>query len=243
MNKIFIFLRTIISYIYAAIICAIFIPPCLLIACLPAAWRYDNHLFFFLFDKMFKLILWGLFMPIKICGKENLLDEPVIFAPNHQSSLDIPVVGALCNGRPHVWLVLDFYLKFPVLGFFIKRMFVAVNQTNPAQAARSLIKIFKFVKDQHKDLIIFPEGGRYNDGTIHKFFEGFAIIAKKTGRPVIPVFIPNNGKIYPPKSFLIYYNQLVVIIGPAIKFEESDTDESFTNKVRDWFVEQNKKFE
>ena len=45
--KIFVLLKTLISYILIGIACFIFMPPCIIIAWLPARYRYDNRLFFF----------------------------------------------------------------------------------------------------------------------------------------------------------------------------------------------------
>lgn len=179
------------------------------------------------------------FLPVKVIGKENIPAGPVVFVANHQSALDIPVMGSLCNGVPHVWLVMAYYINTPVLGFFIKRMFVSVDQENPTKAARSLIQVLRFVKEKNRHFIIFPEGGRYIDGKIHDFFQGFAIIAKKTERPVVPVYMPNNGKIYPPGSFLIHNYTLKIVIGRPFEYEQDDTDETFTEKVRSWFLQQN----
>lgn len=236
--KIKIFLRTIISYFLSFILCLLLVPPCLVILFLPKKFRYNNKTFFYLLNIFYKGIVYLTFMPLKIVGKSNIPNEFVIFAANHQSAFDIPVLGSITDGAPHIWLVLEYYIKKPILGFFIKRMFVPVDQESSAKAARSLITILKFLKDKRSHLLIFPEGGRYTDGKIHDFFKGFAVIAQKTGLPVVPVYMPNNYKIYPPHSFLIYYNQIDVIIGKPIIYTEDDTPETFSKKVRDWFIEQ-----
>ena len=38
--------RSCVSYILVFVAGAVLVPPCLLIACLPAKYRYDNRLFF-----------------------------------------------------------------------------------------------------------------------------------------------------------------------------------------------------
>ena len=48
--------------------------------------------------------MWATFLPIHVEGKENLIEQPAIIIANHQSSLDIPVIGALFDHHPHVWL-------------------------------------------------------------------------------------------------------------------------------------------
>ena len=126
--KIFLLLRTLFSYLLCGIVIILFFPPLFLIACLPARYRYDNWFFFFLLDCFYTWIVYTSLIPVSIKGSEHLPTGPAIFVANHQSAFDIPVVGSLCNGYPHVWLVLAYYVDAPVLGFFIKRMFVPVER-------------------------------------------------------------------------------------------------------------------
>jgi len=240
--KLFLILRTIFSYMLCGIGVLIFIPPAFLIACLPARFRYDNKVFFWLLDCFYTWIIYASLNPVTFIGKKNLPNEPAIFAANHQSTLDILVVGSLLNGYPHVWLVLAYYVDAPILGFFIKRMFVPVERDQPVKAAGALRKIIKFIQDQKRHLIIYPEGTRHTDGKIHEFYEGFALVAKRTGRPVIPVFMPNNAAIYPPHSFYIYNYPLDIIIGKPFYYRDDESVAEFVKRVRAWFVDEYKKY-
>lgn len=186
----------------------------------------------------YKLICKATLTPLIIKGAENFPHEPVILAPNHQSALDIPLVGSLCQGTPHVWLVLEYYASVPILGFFIRQMFVPVDRKSPSKAARSLIKIYKRVQGKNRHLIVFPEGGRFISGKVQEFFEGIAVIARKTNRPVLPIFMPNNRKIYPPGSFYINPYPLIVIVGKPFTIGPEETEKEFMQRIRQWFIEQ-----
>jgi 1-acyl-sn-glycerol-3-phosphate acyltransferase len=94
------------------------------------------------------------------------------------------------------------------------------------------------VQGKNRHVLLFPEGGRYTDNTIHHFFAGFAMLAAETGRPVVPVLLYNVNKVFPPKSFLIHPNPITIIIGKPFIFTENETEEQFITRVRDWFVEQ-----
>ena len=157
--KIVLFIRTIIFYALVGILCLIFVPPLFIIACLPARYRYDNRFFFFLLDCLYKAVIFVAFNKVIMKGSANLPATPAIFVANHQSALDIPVLGSLCNGYSHVWLVLAYYIHMPVLGFFVRRMFIPVDRAHAGRAARSLIQIYRFVKERQTHLLIFPEGG------------------------------------------------------------------------------------
>lgn len=236
-----IFLRTILSYILSIIVGTIcFIPTLLLVALLPSRYRYDNKLLFWFLDCTYQGICAAMFIRIKIRGKENLPQEPAIFIANHQSSLDIPVLGLVARGHPHIWFVLIRFAHTPVLGFFVRRMTAPVDQDSPTKSARSLITGLRLVKDKNRHVLLFPEGGRFNDGQIHDFFGGFVILAKQTGRPVIPVLMRNLGKVYPPHSFLIYHHRVELLIGAPLLMEPEETDEQFALRAHTWFENNNK---
>lgn len=213
------------------------VPALILLAVLPPTWCYDNRLVFWFMDMLYKGVLGATLLPVSIEGKENIPNEPAIFVANHQSALDIVVLGSLLDGYPHLWYALSYYARFPVLGFFIRRLGVPVDRDNLTSAARSLIKGIKLIQGQRRHIIIFPEGGRFNDGTVHDFLRGFAVIARKTGRPVVPVFMPHNGKVYPPGSFFIYHHKLSATIGKSFFYGEDDTDALFCTRVHAWFVQ------
>lgn len=237
--KTFIFIRTLISYFLFLLATPFVMVPALIIAALPTRYRFYTRLFFILEYWLYKVALHFTFNSLCICGKENIpRDTGVIFVANHQSAMDIPVVGLICGPQPHIWLALEYYVNTPILGFFIKRMFVPVNRESKTKAAQSLIQILRLLKEKRQHLIIFPEGARFTDGKIHEFFKGFAVIAKKTGLPVVPIYMPNNGKIYPPYSFLIHKYPIIAHIGKPFYFSDSDTEETFTQQVQEWFVKE-----
>jgi len=103
---------------------------------------------------------------------------------------------------------------------------------------RSLLNAVQALEKYRAHAIIFPEGGRHTDGEIHKFFGGFALLARKTGRPVIPVRIFNLNKVYPAGAFLAYRYPIYVVIGKPMYLYEGENDEAFKNRVYQWFIEQ-----
>lgn len=240
--KFWLWIHTLLTYFLIGLGGILFIIPCFIIVCLPKSIRYNNRFFFLLLDLFYKWVMFASLSKITCCGRENLPSRPAIFVGNHQSAFDIPVLGSLTNGYPHVWLVLSHYLSTPVLGFFIARMFVPVDRNDPEKAAGSLRKVLRFVQDRNAHLIIFPEGMRHADGKIHTFYEGFAFIAKQTNRPIIPVYMPTTGKIYPIYSFFVHRYPLDIIIGKPLYLQENETETALTQRVHDWFDEEYKKY-
>jgi len=203
-KKILLGLRTAVTLFLCVIVGMLFfVPALILVAILPERRRRDNKVIFWFLDMTYKGITHALLVPITIQGKNNIPDEPAIFVANHESSLDIPFFGALMNGHPHIWYVLDRFSRTPILGFMVRRLSVPVDQTSALKASRALITGIRLVDGKKRHTLIFPEGGRFIDGKIHDFFSGFAIIAKKTQQPVVPVMMYNLGKMFPPKSLLL----------------------------------------
>jgi 1-acyl-sn-glycerol-3-phosphate acyltransferase len=238
-SKIMLVLRSALSYflcLFVGIFC--FLPALILAAVLPEKKRRDSKLLFGFLDCAYKGIIKAMLLPVTIEGKENLPKEPAIFVANHESSLDIPMLGSLMNGYPHIWYVLIRFAHTPVLGFFVRRIAVPVDQECAMKASRALISGIRLVDGKDRHTVIFPEGGRFIDGKIHEFFCGFAIIAKKVKRPVIPVMMYNLGKIYPAGSILVHAHPVRVVIGKPFMYQDSETPEQFSERVRSWFVAQ-----
>src|SRR5204863_617878 len=144
---------------------------------------------------------------LRIDGREHLegLQGPVIFASNHQSFMDGPVIMAALPAR---WR----YRLAPAMG---KEMFAAhffpaqhsrgawfTNSLNyylavlffnafplpqrEAGARQTLRYIGELLADKHS-LLIFPEGRRSESGAIDAFRPGIGMIASKLGANVVPV--------------------------------------------------------
>lgn len=221
---------------FVALFC--FVPVFILALLLPDSRRYKSPILFCLLDWTYRGVVRAMFIPITVTGREHLPTHPAIFVANHQSSIDIPLLGGLLKAHPHLWYVMAYYAKTPVLGTFVRRMGVFLDREKATQAAHGLIRGMKLVEENGCHLMIFPEGGRRVDGPVNAFFSGFAIIAKKTQRPVIPVYMPYNGRVYPPTGYWVYPHPISIIIGPAFLYLPDETDEQFSDRVRAWFLEQ-----
>jgi 1-acyl-sn-glycerol-3-phosphate acyltransferase len=228
--------RTLLSRLLLFLIMVILFIPTVIVLCLPERLRYDN----WLVNKCKHFFYWSVikasFLPITIIGQENIPQEPVIIVANHQSSLDIPLIGYLVKGFPHVWLATKDLMKSPILRWILPRVTVLVDIGTPMKGMRSLIRAVSMVCNRHRHVIIFPEGGRYTDGSVHDFYSGFAILAKKAGRPVVPVRIFGVHKVYPPEKFIVQYHPITLIVGEPMFRRDDETDEAFKERVYQWFV-------
>lgn len=238
MNLIVRLLHAFFGYALMGIVGLICLIPCLLTACLPIKWRHHNRIYYWFSAFFFKAITKLTLLPFTVKGKENLPEQGAIIIANHQSALDIPFIGSVIGTRPHVWLFLKKYSKYPIFGFIVRRMNVVVDPNKLRKMVGSIEETKKLVSNNGRHIVLFPEGGRYIDGSIHRFFLGFALLAQATKRPVVPVLIVNLNKAYPPGSFLLKSYPVTLEIGNAFYMQEGETPEQFTERVRDWFVKQ-----
>ena len=236
--KLFTFFHTLLVRLLLFILIVIAIIPICIIMLLPEHIRFSNRILFWVLNFFYWAVIKCSFVPIRYEGVEYIPKEPVIFAANHQSSIDIPLIGVLPHGKPHVWLARAELLKTRLLRFVIKRLAVVADVTSREKSTRSLIRLLKLVEGQDIDVMIFPEGSRFTDDEVHEFFGGFVILAKALKRPVVPVRIFGANRVYPPHTFLVHYHPIKVVIGKPMHIEEGESDEQFKQRVYEWFIEQ-----
>jgi len=230
------FLYTLVSrLLITAVVVLFFVPLCIAIIIIPQKYRYNRY-YFWIGNLFFKAIVKATLLPIHIKGK--LEPEPAIIVANHSSSLDIPILSTIINGHPNVWLAMTWLLNFWFFRLILPRIAVLVDMSSPQKGVRSLIKTIKLVKQQHMQVIIFPEGGRYTDGKVHDFYGGFGILSEKTGYPVVPIRLFHLEKVYPPNTFWLQYHPVSVIIGEPMYKNEDESQEDFQKRVHTWFVDQ-----
>src|SRR5512135_1154888 len=98
-------LHTLASRFLLLILILVVIVPVGIMMLLPERIRFTNKL-------LYKIIYWFNWAALKVSlvpiiykGLENIPPHvPVIFAGNHQSSMDIPLMGVLPRGKPNLWL-------------------------------------------------------------------------------------------------------------------------------------------
>lgn len=232
-------IRTVLSRLILVLVIIFFVPVLLIFMVLPDRIKYRSRLLY----QMIHFIYWAIFkcsfLPITFTGIENIPDdEPVVFVANHQSSLDIPLVGWLSQGRPHIWLARSELLESFLFRCFIPHLAVVVDVNNVQKAFGSMLKILRLARQTDANIVLFPEGSRFDDGEIHEFFAGFAILAQQSDRKVIPVRIFGANKVYPVNSFLVHWHPIKVVVGKPMTSGEGESEREFSNRVRQWFIEQ-----
>jgi 1-acyl-sn-glycerol-3-phosphate acyltransferase len=149
-------------------------------------------------------------------GLENIdAKQPAIVFSNHQSAWETLALRHILP--PQVVLLKRSLTWLPIWGWALGTLkSIAIDRNNQRAALRILLEKGALYLKQGYWVIIFPEGTRTAAGEIRKFSAGGAMLAQKTGYPVIPV-AHNAGDCWPRYSFLKYPGTIKVKIGPPIE--------------------------
>jgi 1-acyl-sn-glycerol-3-phosphate acyltransferase len=230
-------LYTIYTYVIMLGVLIIFIVPGCILLILPGKLRHSKpvytcmQFFYWLIQKLSLL-------PIMYKGLDNLPKGPAVFVANHQSALDIPLLGLLTHGSPHIWLARKEVMnQFWLLRLVLPRVAIIVDTTSVRSAMTSLLSIIKIAQKENRHVMIFPEGGRFTSGVVQEFYGGFVLLVRKLGRPVIPVYIQGVDKVYPPHSWWAYPAPITVIVGVPMMPAPEEDDTQFKDRVYRWFLD------
>jgi len=121
---------------------------------------------------------------------------PAVFVANHQSYLDIPVLGALL-GRRFLWLAKRELFSIPILGQAMRAVGQIPVDRGDREAARASIAAAADELRGGFSVMIFPEGTRSTDGCLRPFKLGFAHLAVAGERPVVPLVLRGTAALWP----------------------------------------------
>ncbi|CAO3615869.1 unnamed protein product [Mucor hiemalis] len=174
-------------------------------------------------------------------GEENLTKEkgPVIFVCNHQSSLDIMLMGKVYPKNTAI--VAKKALKYyPFLGWFMTLSnAIFLDRQNRDDAIKSAKKAAEDIHKKKTNVWIFPEGtrGRETEVTLLPFKKGAFYMAVQAHVPIVPVVIANYTEFYSAKERRFNAGTLRCRVLPPISTEnvsESSADvEKLANECRE----------
>lgn len=164
-----------------------------------------------------RMILKTGFVPVHVDGLEHIDPaRPAVYAANHISALDIPVLYGYVPGQFRIMAKKELF-RYPVLGWHLKRSGQIPIVYGDAHASVSSLKRAGRSLRHGLPLMVFPEGGRSPDGQLQPFLGGafFAAIAEQV--PVIPIAIVGTYELLPMNSFHALPGPVDVIIGQPIE--------------------------
>jgi long-chain acyl-CoA synthetase len=188
------------------------------------------------------LPLGRLFAWLRVSGRENLdhIRGPVLFASNHQSHMDTPVI---LTALPPRWryrtataMAKEFFKAhfFPSqysrgqwftnsLNYYLAAlMFNAFPLPQREAGARQTLQYIGDLIAHDWSVLIFPEGKRSDAGEIHRFMPGVGMIASRLGVPVVPVRLVGLDKVLHHTSRMARPGRVHVIFGKPLHLTGDD---------------------
>jgi len=168
---------------------------------------------------------------------ENLpVGKPVIIVSNHQSMWDIP---------PLIWFLRKLHVKFiskielgkgiPSVSYNLKHGgSVLIDRKNPTQATRQIEKIARYISENNRAVVIFPEGTRSRDGVPKPFRKKglFTLFEHAPDAYVLPVSISNSWKLQRYGMFPMPLGiHLKIKVHPPVKISAAATKEALFEMV------------
>lgn len=123
-----------------------------------------------------------------------------IIACNHQEYSDPPLIAAVNRARFSFMAKSELFEKNKLFAWLIRRCgaFPVVRGAGDGSAIEHAVKDL----EDGRAFVIFPEGTRSKDGNIGRAKSGIAIIAGKSGAPVLPVCIKYGKKEFRRKAYI-----------------------------------------
>ena len=181
---------------------------------------------------------------LRVSGEENLWSHrPAVFVFNHQSSIDVAVVGSLVRrdltGVAKKEAARD--PRFALIGYLADIAYV--ERGNTAQAKRALAPAVERLR-QGVSIAIAPEGTRSPSPRLGRFKKGAFHLALQAGVPVVPIVIRNAGDVMWRNSLVIRPGTIdVAVLGPipteswtAERLDErvAEVRQLFLDALEDW---------
>lgn len=158
--------------------------------------------------------------PVTVIGldrlKEHLsLDRPAVYASNHLSYFDTPVLFAKLPFQFRI-IAKSGLWKIPFIGWYLDRSGqVPVDSKDNRSMVASLGRGVATLK-AGMPLLLFPEGARTATGDLQDFASGCAFMAIKAGVPLVPIALVGTYELLPIHTYHLTPRPLKVIIGDPI---------------------------
>ncbi|WP_043739904.1 lysophospholipid acyltransferase family protein [Thioalkalivibrio nitratireducens] len=168
----------------------------------------------------------------RVYGAANLLQPtPAIVMAKHQSAWETIALQQILP--PQVWVLKRELMRIPFFGWAIGMVDpVPVDRKAGRRALDALVEAGTDRLRRGLWVVLFPEGTRVAPGERGRYRIGGAVLAARSGYPVIPI-AHNSGSFWPRRSLVKHPGVIDVVVGPPIASEGREP-EAILAKVENW---------
>jgi len=168
----------------------------------------------------------------RISGSENLPAAAAVIMSKHQSTWETIALRHIVGGK-QAWILKRELLRVPIFGWALASMSsIAIDRKAGRKAIIQIIKQGTSLLHSGHRVMIFPEGTRTAPGERGRYGMGGAILAEKSGFPVIPI-AHNAGYFWRRRDINKYPGVIDVVIGAPISSNGRHAKE-IIREVEEW---------
>jgi len=184
----------------------------------PEEFPPDRYTRAYAITRVFVRLLMPLLGGITVRGAENIpMRGPILLAVNHRAYMDPPYLSMVTKRQLHL-MAKEQLFQIPVFGSYIRAL--GAFPVKRGAADRGAIRqAIDELKAGHV-LGIFPEGTRADPGTLMPAERGFALIAKQTGIPVVPVALEGTDRVHPKHAKRLHRAHVTATVGRPVTAAE-----------------------
>jgi 1-acyl-sn-glycerol-3-phosphate acyltransferase len=183
-----------------------------------------------------RFIFWGVGVRVHLSGVENIPHgQPVIFAANHQSTMDIPAMFGYLPAQFRI-MAKQILFMIPFLGWHLYLSGnIPIDRQNTRKAFGSIFKATALIK-RGISLLVFLEGTRSRDGKLHRFKRGSFTLARKLGVPLVPVAIQGTFELMPADAWTSKSGHVAIRILPLVRIPPEGDLNNVIKEVRSQLI-------
>ncbi|MDE3169595.1 MAG: 1-acyl-sn-glycerol-3-phosphate acyltransferase [Acidobacteriota bacterium] len=168
--------------------------------------------------KFIRLAARGAGIRVHVEGTENIPAQPCVFASNHASNADPPVLVPAIPRRVSILVKRELY-RIPILATGMHQAgFVAVDR-GAKEGSMNLDEVAEHLK-RGLSFLVFAEGTRSPDGRLRPFKRGAALMAIHAGVPIVPVAVAGTPAIMPKGDWKLHPGEVSIRFCPPIDASE-----------------------
>ena len=167
-------------------------------------------------------ILFKIYCPLTVTGRENIPNSSFIFCSNHNSHMDSGIL-MVATGKSFknfaMMAAKDYFFDNSNRKSFLNTLMNLIPISRKAsmkEMINYLVACKEFLKEGDKVLIFYPEGTRSLTGKMGSFKKGPAMTSVELKIPIVPAHISGTFNAWPKGRVFMKPTKINVIIGEPI---------------------------